>query len=87
MTMSNIARLSKSTIRLYNRFPNCPIKKLFEYVQDLLGKNNNIEIPNEISEEVKKILTTNKQFLNDEKFYFINSKNLVNLMINIYCCL
>ena len=86
MTMSNIARLSKSSIRLYNRFPNCPINKLFNYVQDLLGKNNNIEIPNEIEEEVKKILTTNKQFLNDEKFYFINSKNLVNLMINIYCC-
>jgi len=86
MTMSNIARLSKSAIRLYKRFPKCPIIKLFKYVQDLLGKNNNIEIPDEIEEEVKKILTTNKQFLNDEKFYFINSKNLVNLMINIYCC-
>ena len=34
----------------------------------------------------KKILTTNKHFLNDEKFSFINSKNLVNLMIYIYCC-
>ena len=86
MTMSNIARLSKSAIRLYKRFPKCPIIKLFKNVQDLLGNNYNFDIPNEIAEEVKKILTTNKQFLNDEKFYFINSEILVNLMINIYCC-
>ena len=44
MAMWNIARLSKSTIWLYKRFPKCPKIKLFKYnVQDLLGKNYNIE--------------------------------------------
>ena len=48
-----------------------------------LTNNININIPNAVQNKANQILEKNEQFSNDERFYYQNSPDLRNLMINI----
>ena len=88
-SMSKLAKLSKSFYRLYLECKKRIDKKeLMDYTHNLLfgEKKNIIKIPFQIKNIADKLFLNNKQFSNDEKFYFMNSENLKNLMINLYSC-
>jgi len=82
-----LALLAKTAIRLYVCFPECDIPLLVNYCEELIGKETHLNIPINISNIIEKILLKNKQKSSDEKFYYKNSKNLLELMTNVTCCL
>jgi energy-coupling factor transporter ATP-binding protein EcfA2 len=86
-TISRLALLAKTAIRLYVCFPECDISLLVNYCEELIGKETHLNIPINISNIIEKILLKNKQKSSDEKFYYKNSKNLLELMTNVTCCL
>ena len=86
-TISRLALLAKTAIRLYVCFPECDIPLLVNYCEELIGKETHLNIPINISNIIEKILLKNKQKSSDEKFYYKNSKNLLELMTNVTCCL
>ena len=86
-TISRLALLAKTAIRLYVCFPECEIPLLVNYCEELIGKETHLNIPINISNIIEKILLKNKQKSSDEKFYYKNSKNLLELMTNVTCCL
>ena len=88
-SMSKLAKLAKSFYRLYLECEKKINKKeLIDYTHRLLfGDKNNInKIPSAIEQLANKLFSNNKQISNDEKFYFKNSENFKNLMINLYSC-
>ena len=88
-SMSKLSKLSKSFYRLYLECKKKIDKKeLMDYTHNLLyGKKSDInKIPAQIKNLANKLFSTNRQSSNDEKFYFQNSENLKNLMINLYSC-
>ena len=91
-SMSKLAKFTKSVYKLYLV---CETKinnknELINYTHELLFGNKQIKEINKIPEPIKNLamslFSSNKQFSTDEKFYFKESNNLINLMINIYSC-
>ena len=60
---------------------------MVNYCEELIGKEAYLNISINIPNVIEKILLKNKQKSSDEKFYYKNSKNLLELMINVTCCL
>lgn len=82
--LAKYALLIKSCVRLYSIFRNLNIRELVEYVRNILDSNKkDFNIPNQIKIKFRE-LYENK--ITREKFYYKNSVNLENLMINIYVC-
>ena len=83
LNLSHFALLIKSCIRLYDTFKTNNIKDLVNYINNILEKKKNINIPQEILNRFKELY---KNSDTKEKFYFKNSPNLENLMANLYVC-
>ena len=87
-SMSKLAKFSKSVYRLYLECKkNIDKKDLVDYIHNLLFGEKIINIiPRSIRNLAEILFNTNKQDSTDEKFYFMDSDNLKNLMINLYSC-
>ena len=86
--VSQLAKFSKITLRLYVRFQSINIDELINYSLKLVEDESNIEPPSIIQNEFKKLIENkNLNTSNDEKFYFKNSKKLMQMMVNLYACM
>lgn len=86
--MSNLSRLAKSTVRLFNLINDEEnIEEIVNYMKEIvLTKNIKIDIPIIIQNLANSIFDKYEQLSNEERFYFQNSPNLRNLMTNLYIC-
>ena len=84
--LSNFAKLIKSIVRYYTIFQDVDLDELIEYIQNIISDKNDFDIPITIQNKFLEMIEKKEQKSKDEKFYFKNSKNLVNLMINLYTC-
>ena len=63
------------------------IEEIVKYMKEIILTNNiNIDIPMIIQNKANSIFDKNEQLSDDERFYYQNSPNLRNLMINLYVC-
>ena len=87
-SMSKLAKFAKSVYRLYNACKTRIDKgELINFTNELLyGEKQITKIPNPIINLAVDLFSKNKQSSTDEKFYFMGSDNLKNLMIIIYSC-
>ena len=60
-TISKLALLAKTVIRLYVCFHECDIPLLVNYCEELIGKGTHLNIPINVSNIIEKILLKNKQ--------------------------
>ena len=86
--MSSLSRFIKAIIKLFSIIEYSDnIEEIVLYMRDLiLTKKNDIKIPIAIQNKAKTIFEKNNQLSNEERFYFKNSPNLLNLMTNLYVC-
>lgn len=59
-TISKLALLAKTVIRLYVCFPECEIPLLVNYCEELIGKDAHLNISINIPNVIEKILLKNK---------------------------
>ena len=87
-TISKLAKLAKCVYRLYNSCGKSIDKaELINYTHELLYGDKQInKIPYPIVNLAIDLFNSNKQFSGDEKFYFMGSDSLKNLMIILYSC-
>ena len=85
--MSNLAKFAKSVNKQIECKKEIDKSELIKYTHNLLfGEKIFNDIPRPIKNLAEKLFSTNKQFSTDEKFYFLDSESLKNLMINLYSC-
>ena len=87
-SMSKLAKFSKSFYRLYIICGEKIDKlELIKFTNELLyGEKKITKIPEPIINLAVDLFSKNEQTSSDEKFYFMGSDNLKNLMIILYAC-
>ena len=88
LNMASLSKFAKATIKLINYLKNEEnIEDIVNYSKDItLTENNDINIPESLLAKAKEIFKNDQFISNDERFYFKNSPNLMNLMTHIYFC-
>jgi hypothetical protein len=86
--MSSLSRFTKATVRLFELIKEDEnIEDIINYMKEIVLTNKiNIGIPIIVQNKANEIFDKNEQLSTDERFYFINSPNLRNLMTNLYIC-
>ena len=85
---------TEENINLYKKEENINLNKTEENIEEIINYVSKIVLSNEIKIDIpiivdnitRKIFEKNERLSIEERFYFQNSSNLRNLMINLYVC-